>query len=102
MNNEKPLEEKEFPDPADMDGNGDEDHVPLSQCRSCGELVYDDAPMCPHCREWIVRSDQTWRQSRKWYLRAGLYLAKTLVLNWIVWSVLGGIAAILALWRMLR
>jgi len=99
---DKPLEEKEFPDESDLDGDDDAVVASVEPCPSCGELIYEQAQQCPHCRAWVVRSGQRWRRSRKWYVRGGLYLAKTLVLNWLFWLVLAAIGAVLVVWEMIR
>ena len=101
---DKPLEDKEFPDEADLDHQEDENkaEIQLSHCPACGELIYDQAQQCPRCKQWIVQPGQRWRQSRKWYVRGGLYLTKTLLLNWLFWLVLAAIAAAAAAWEMLR
>jgi len=102
LSDEKPLEEKEFPDEADLCADDEEDIVPLSRCPVCGQLVYEETQQCPHCKEWIVGRRQVWRQSRKWYVRAGLYLTKTIVINWIFWLVMAAIVAFAALWELVR
>ena len=96
---DKPLEDKEFPDEEDLlddDGEDEQPSLRLSRCPACGETVYEQAQQCPHCKEWISPARATWRDSRKWYVRGGLYLTKTLLLNWLFWLVLAAIAAIVA------
>ncbi len=94
---DKPLEEKEFPDEADL-VEGDEDSpLTLRHCPACKELVYDQSQQCPHCKEWIFLGGQDWRSSRKWYVRGGLYVTKTLVLNWMFWLAITVIAVIVTL-----
>lgn len=101
---DKPLENKEFPDEADLDHQEDENEVEihLSHCPACRELIYDQAQQCPHCKQWIAQTGQRRRQSGKWYVRGGLYLTKTLLLNWLFWLVLAAIAAAAAAWETLR
>jgi len=103
-NTDKPLEEKEYPDESDLaeEGQDEEPVIHLAQCPACGELIYDQVQQCPHCKEWIVPAGQSWRQSRKWYVRAGLYLTKTLLLNWLFWLALMAIAAVMALLEISR
>ena len=91
---EKPLEEKEYPDEADLGEDEDEGESLLRECPACGEAIFEDAPQCPHCREWVVQPGRLWRQSRKWYVRAGLYLTKTLLINWVFWVILAALAAV--------
>lgn len=96
-----PLEEREFPDPADLDGG--EDSGPdeeIGFCENCAEPVYGDSPRCPHCGQWF--SVRRAGRSNKWYVRVGMYLVKTLLLNWLIWG-LAGLAALLAIvWELLR
>lgn len=99
---EKPLESKEFPDEADIESDEADEMVGLSRCGECGELIYEDTPRCPHCGCWVVEPGQQWRQSGKWYVRGGLFLARMVVVNWIVPLILAGVAAAVALWRLLR
>ena len=100
---EKPLEEKEFPDEADLsDDEDEEESLRLSHCRACGGLIHEHAQQCPYCKEWIVQPGQTWRDSRKWYVRGGLYMTKTLLLNWLFWLALAVIALAAAAWEILR
>ena len=100
--NEKPLEERDFPDESDLDGDDDEAIAGLTRCPSCGQLVYEDTPRCPHCKEWIVRPGQQWRLSRKWYVRAGLYLTKTILINWVFWLVMAAVAAVVSILEMVE
>jgi len=106
QSDDKPLEEREYPDQADLDEPEDEEEaeavVQLVNCPACGELVYDQAQQCPHCKEWLVPPGRGWRQSRKWYVRSGLYLTKTILLNWLFWLALGAIAAISGILALLK
>ena len=95
---DKPLEEKEYPDEADLaeEEQEEESGVRLRHCPACGELIHELAQQCPHCKEWITQPRHSWRESRKWYVRGGLYLTKTLLLNWLFWLALAAIAAVAA------
>ena len=96
---DKPLEEKEYPDEDDL---GEEDDSPdLDRCPACGELVYEGVAQCPYCRAWVVGGG-SWRQSRRWYVRGGLYLVKTLLVNWFVWVALGALGALAVIVEVLR
>lgn len=99
---EKPLEPKEFPDEADIESDEPDDLVGLSRCGACGDLIYEDTPRCPHCGEWTDQPGQQWRQSGKWYVRGGLFLARVVLINWIVPLILACIGAAVALWHLLR
>lgn len=96
---DKPLEDKEYPDETDLAKAEDEEGavVHLTNCPACGELIHEQAQQCPHCKEWVVLSGQSWRDSRKWYVRGGLYLIKTLLVNWLFWLAMMAIAGIVAL-----
>ena len=103
FDDDKPLEEREYPDEADVAVT--DTSAQLVRCPACRELIYEEAPQCPYCRQWVFRSGPRWRQSRKWYVRAGLYMSKTLLWNWLAWLVLaavGAIAALLAIWELGR
>jgi hypothetical protein len=94
---DRPLEEKEFPDEIDL-AEGDEDSpLTLRHCPACDELVYDQTQQCPHCKEWIFLDSQDWRSSKKWYVRGGLYITKTLLLNWFFWLAVAAIVSIISL-----
>ena len=96
----KPLEEKEYPDEADLAAEDDEQTLGLMACPQCGRLVYEEAAKCPYCGEWIVQPGGRWRQSRKWYVRGGLYLIKTILINWIFLLALLAISSAVALWKL--
>ena len=53
------LDDREMPDESDMDPEG---AVDLSDpCPFCGKAVFEDAEICPHCRNFITRHDTTKR-----------------------------------------
>ena len=98
---DEPLEDREYPDEADLAEREDEQEtLRLLPCPACGELVCEQAQQCPHCKEWILPSGGL-GSSRKWYVRGGLYLTRTLLLNWLFWLGLMALVGILALLRML-
>jgi hypothetical protein len=98
----KPLEPKEYPDEADVEQLAEADEAPgLARCPACGKSIFEGSPQCPHCREWIY-ARQDWRASRKWYIRGGLYLTRTLLANWIAWIVLAALAALAAVVALLE
>ena len=101
-NSDKPLEEKEYPDEADLVEEDEESSLTLTHCPVCGELIYDQAQQCPHCKEWIFPDRPGWRSSRKWYVRGGLYVTKTLLLNWIFWLALALIGGVIMAWEIFR
>ena len=46
----RPLEDREYPDPDEDDDSDD-----LVACPSCKEWIYDDAEQCPHCGQYKGR-----------------------------------------------
>lgn len=97
---EKPLEDREYPDEGDLQEQ-EESAVRLVRCPMCRQMVYEQAPQCPHCREWLIGERPGWRSSR-WYVRVGLFLTKTLLWNWLFWLLLAAIAAAAAVWEILK
>ncbi|MCK6484349.1 MAG: hypothetical protein HUU22_00185 [Phycisphaerae bacterium] len=43
-----PLTEDEWPDEEDAD----DDSIALVRCNTCGRMIAEDSPQCPHCRTW--------------------------------------------------
>ncbi len=97
VRSDKPLEDREFPDEADLIEDDEDLPLTLRRCPSCDSLIYGQAQQCPHCKEWVFLDSQDWRSSRKWYVRGGLYVTKTLVLNWMFWLAITAIAAVVTL-----
>jgi len=85
---DEPLAEREFPDETDL---AEEGHAAgaIVPCPACGVGIHDQAQQCPHCKTWITHRLEDWRNSGKWYVRGGLWLAKTLLWNWLFWIGLG-------------
>jgi hypothetical protein len=88
---DKPLEGREYLDESDLD----ESQTCLIPCPSCGAMVYEDSPQCPRCHEWLPPDSADWRKSPRWYVRAGLWLARAWVQTWLVWLLLS-LAGIIA------
>jgi uncharacterized paraquat-inducible protein A len=55
--NDSGPDDSEFPDPSDMDQEGDTDIVETQPCPYCGNLVYDRAERCPRCGNYISAED---------------------------------------------
>jgi hypothetical protein len=89
----EPLEDREYPDEADLEGESSDRVLP---CPECGGAVYEDAPQCPHCGAALPDDLESWRPHGRWYFRGGKYLAKVLALNWLAWVVLGLLALLAA------
>ncbi len=93
---DKPLDDREFPDDEDLEDGDEEEQIlaSLMPCPNCRRMIHEEAPQCPHCREWILGDTRDWRQSPKWYIRWGLYLTQVLLLNWLFWLAMGAVGAI--------
>ncbi len=94
---DEPLDEREFPDDEDLIDAEDEAPGSITPCPHCGCGMYEDAPQCPKCRQWVSDATGQWRRSGKWYVRGGLWLTRTLLLNWLFWIGSTALAA-LAWW----
>ena len=74
------LEDYEYPDVPD----DDDDETPTVVCPECGAEVYEDAPRCPACGNYITSpaAASFWQNRPRW---------------WIVLGILGIVATIAAL-----
>lgn len=64
----------------DEDWNDDEDAT--IPCPYCGRPIYDDAPRCPHCENYL--SDEEAAPARQpWWVILGVILVLLLVLQWM-------------------
>ena len=49
-NDDSRVDDRELPDPSDMDQGDDEDAPDgTAPCPKCGRFIYDDSVFCPHC-----------------------------------------------------
>ena len=62
---ENDLNEHEFPEEDDDDG----DYIP---CPSCSELIYDDAPQCNYCGEYVTHSSSPFSGRPNWWIAIGV------------------------------
>jgi predicted nucleic acid-binding Zn ribbon protein len=66
---ERPLEEWEYPDPDDAD----DEKTCTQECPMCGADVYEDAVQCPLCGEYMVaRGRRAWEGRPLWWIVLGL------------------------------
>ena len=72
------LQDYEYPDEDDWDDD-DSETVP---CPRCGEQVYEDAPRCPNCDEYITHSRSVWHGRPLWWIALAMLaiFATTVVL----------------------
>ena len=75
----------QFPDD-DYDDVDDDPESEVVTCPECGDDVYEDAQQCPLCGAYIVHQDSPWSDRPLW---------------WIVLGLLGIVATIIALTRLL-
>lgn len=93
---DKPLEDREFPDDQDiLDDEEDNVLASLTPCPSCGRAVHEQTQQCPHCKQWILAGRGSWRDSRKWYVRGGLWMSRTLLWNWLFWIALSALGVLI-------
>jgi len=80
------FDEDEWSDEDESDEDFDEepDEVP---CPACGRTVYEDAPKCPHCGEWITPGSGAERRSRTWFWPIIVVVLILLIL--VAWHGLG-------------
>lgn len=95
---DKPLEEREYPDEAEIAELEADETLSLRPCDRCGELIYEDADWCPHCRGWTGAGGGRAR----WHFRAGRHLARVLLVNWLFWLAVAALAAAAAVVEVLR
>ena len=50
----------------------DDDEAELIDCPSCGAAIYEDAPQCPVCGEYVVTSNSVWSGRPAWWVILGV------------------------------
>lgn len=80
------MEDDDFDDESDgyyfEDDLHDDDPLDLLPCPHCGAEIYEEAPQCPACGNYVVHQSNVWMGRSLW---------------WIVLGLLGIVAVILAL-----
>lgn len=67
---DRPLEDWEYPDQDEFD---DDDDTATVTCAACGAEIYEDAPQCPVCGEYVTASRGThWEGRPVWWIALGL------------------------------
>jgi hypothetical protein len=64
------------------DWRDDEDDTTVP-CPYCGKDMYEDAPRCPHCGQYITAEDAPPRRM-PWWIILGFLLCLCAVIVWIV------------------
>ena len=70
---------KHLPDPSDWNEEPAE-----VRCPSCGRMVFEDTPKCPHCGDWINAASDTEHRSRTFIWPIAIAVLIALVLIWIL------------------
>ena len=65
---DRPLEEWEYPDPDESD----DEQTRTQECPMCGADVYEDAEQCPSCGEWIEHSTHPFAGRSMWFIVLGV------------------------------
>src|SRR5262249_31974073 len=60
------LSERDDPQESDQDPGEYDDEVEEVPCPYCGEPVYEQAEICPHCRSYVSREDAPRRPVPRW------------------------------------
>jgi uncharacterized paraquat-inducible protein A len=64
---EEPVDPiEEGPDDADADLL-DEQRVMTVRCPNCGAAVYEEAPQCPRCKQWLTEPDNRPLAGHRWW-----------------------------------
>jgi len=81
MESEDELEDRELPDPSDMDQ--DEDFAVLSRCPSCKKMIDEDSEVCPICGHYLNREEDSPRQFPIWVIVLVVIAAAMMLLMYL-------------------
>lgn len=76
---EQEDDDREFPDPSDMDDHDEPDLIP---CPNCRRMINEDADWCHHCKEYVEHAAPS--RSKFRVLVVGAILA-TMAAGTVVW-----------------
>ncbi len=52
--------------------DSDDDSAEVIDCPACGAAIYEDAPQCPECGEYVVTSTNIWSGRPAWWVVLGV------------------------------
>jgi hypothetical protein len=61
----------------------DDDSEPTISCPYCHKTIYEDAPQCPHCGEYVLEED-TAAGRKMWLTIIGAVLCLLAILAWFI------------------
>lgn len=78
-----PWDEEFDPEEVSQDSDGDDetDEEPTVACPYCGELIYEDAPRCPHCDHYISDEDRP-PAGQPWWIIIGALAVMYAIYRW--------------------
>jgi hypothetical protein len=76
---EQEDDDRELPDPSDMDDHDEPDLIP---CPNCRRMINEDADWCHHCKQYVV--NETASGGKLKVIVVSVILA-TMVLGTVVW-----------------
>ena len=79
---EAELDEREDPDPADMDSDDDEE--PAEPCPFCKRAIHEDAEVCPYCRNFVRGEDAPPGRRPAWLVAGVVVCLVLVVLTWML------------------
>ena len=72
----------------DRGWDDDDEESDVIECPACGAEIYEDAPQCPVCENYVVRESQSFSGKPVWYV--ALAVAGIIAVIWL----LSGLAAL--------
>ena len=78
--NDDDLDDRESPDPADVD---DSESVDTDPCPYCGRPVYEQVEVCPHCKNFISREDSLPSRKPLWIIAGVIVTLVVIVVCWV-------------------
>lgn len=82
------MYDPEEPNGFDEDWPAEDDSTEVVPCPVCGADIYEDAPQCPACGEYVIPDTSVWSGKPTWYLLLALAGLAAVIL------VLSGLAAL--------